>query len=243
MKKHILSYAFAAFAALSCSSMASLQTQVYDDGLYTRPAVAAAPAEAVPVPGEEVDNLLAMSKQSPAYILSEGDTLVVPAGSEVRFRNNSAVLAIVDTTLPSWTWDYSWYYGPRWAWDPWYYDSWYYRPWHLRPWHYYGYHWSWSPWYYGPSWAWDPWYYDPWYYDSWHFRHHYYGYYGYGYHGYSHWYGRPGFYHVNRHLYGPENNGRQSVARKSTSASAFGGATRSSSVSRGGGASRSSVSR
>ena len=100
MKKHILSYAFAAFAALSCSSMASLQTQVYDDGLYTRPAVAAAPAEAVPVSGEEVDNLLAMSKQSPAYILSEGDTLVVPAGSEVRFRNNSTVLEIVDAEKP-----------------------------------------------------------------------------------------------------------------------------------------------
>ena len=213
MKKRILSYAVAAFATLSCSSMASLQTQVYDDGVYTRPVAQAAPEA---VSGEEVDNLLAMSKQSPAYILSEGDTLVVPAGSEVRFRNNSTVLDIVDTTLPVWAWDYPWYYGTRWAWDPWYHDywfyspwryrSWYYDSWYYRPWHYryYGYY---SPWYYS-SWAWDPWYYDSWYY-----RHHLYGYFGYGYHGYSRYYGRPGFYHVNRHLYGPENNGRQSVSR------------------------------
>ena len=84
MKKHILSYAFAAFAALSCSSMASLQTQVYDDGLYTRPAVAAAPAEAVPVKkepvfsgeGDEVD-FTPLTAEQAASILERADVELI----------------------------------------------------------------------------------------------------------------------------------------------------------------------
>ena len=41
MKKLFLALAVTAFA-VSCSSTASLQTQVYDDGLYSRPEVSVA---------------------------------------------------------------------------------------------------------------------------------------------------------------------------------------------------------
>ena len=138
MKKRFMAYAAAILAALSCSSAGRLQTQSYDDGIYTRPAVPAP----VYASNDEVDNLLADTQQSPAYILSNGDTLVVPAGTKLKFSSESSIF-VVDNT-PAWVYDYSWrYYDPR------YYDYYY---WH-RPWHYYGY----SPWYY------NSWYYDPWY--------------------------------------------------------------------------------
>ena len=160
MKKRILAYAFSAFAALSCSSMASLQTQVYDDGVYSRPSTAVAQANAADA---EVDNLLAVSKQSPAYILNEGDTLAVPAGTKLRFSNNATVLSSVDTR-PAWDLDYYWYYRPWADWD----YAWYFRPWHYNPWYI-------GSWYLG-----DPLYryyrfgyyhgyYSPWYYSSWYY--------------------------------------------------------------------------
>ena len=90
MKKLFLGYAAAALAAMSCSSMASLQTQVYDDGIYNRPSVAEVPAGNMY--DEEVDVLLAQSKESPVYIVSEGDTLVVPAGKSVRFGDSAITI-------------------------------------------------------------------------------------------------------------------------------------------------------
>ena len=57
MKKSFLAYAAAAFAALSCSSVSQLQTQVYDDGVYSRPVPV---RETVLATTEtELDNLLA----------------------------------------------------------------------------------------------------------------------------------------------------------------------------------------
>ena len=126
MKKRFPVYAAAVFAALSCSSMSQLQTQVYDDGVYSRPApVKAAQA----VTDEEVDNLLADSHASQAYIIG-ADTLIVPAGTPVRI--NTQDFSVIDVT-PGWAYDYSWRYSP------WTYDD-----WRLR--HVY------SPWYYNSYW-------------------------------------------------------------------------------------------
>ena len=89
MKKQFLAYAAAALAALSCSSAGQLQTQAYDDGVYTRPS--AIPAVDVAAVDSEVDNLLAESKQSPAYIVnSEGETVVVPETKQLN-------ITVVDT--------------------------------------------------------------------------------------------------------------------------------------------------
>ena len=124
MKKSFLAYAAAAFAALSCSSVSQLQTQVYDDGVYSRPVPV---RETVLATTEtELDNLLAESKQSQAYIISsEGDTLVVPPGKSVLFNlQENSYLTVVDT--PTWLYDYSWAY----------------RPWYFRDYYYWG-----SPWY------------------------------------------------------------------------------------------------
>ena len=187
MKKSFLAYAVAAFAALGCSSVSQLQTQVYDDGVYTRPSVV--PSAQVAVANSDLDNLLAESKQSQAYIInSQGDTLVVPAGKKVQFTTTTD-LTVVES--PSWLYDYSWAYSPwyfrdfyywhspwfynswyfdRWAWDLWYYDYWYYHP--FYPFRAY----SWSFWY-------DP-FYSPWYHYTWYgpFGRHPYFYGGY-YHG------------------------------------------------------------
>ena len=176
MKKSFPVLAAAAFAALSCSSMSQLQTQVYDDGVYTRPSVEVAQT----VTDAELDNLLADTQQSPAYVLSEGDTLVVPAGKQVRFSTTNTLVTVVDT--PSWIYDYSW------AYRPWYLRDYYYT-WH-SPWYHSYYSWTWDPWYYS-SWYYDPWYYDSWYYRPWH-HYGYYGYYSPWY--YSSWYGPYDFY-------------------------------------------------
>ena len=173
MKKTILAYALALLAALSCSTTSRLQTQAFDDGIYTTPSVK--PAQAPAPTSEELDNLLADSKSSDAYILSAGDTLVVPAGKKLKFSNSDTIITVWDT--PSWAWDYSWAYRPWYMapwdpFDPWYYDRWYFRPWTYGPWHY------------------DPWFWPP-------FNYSYYGYYSpwYRYHYYDGWYwGRP-WYH------------------------------------------------
>ena len=190
MKKQILAYAAAALAALSCSSAGQLQTQVYDDGVYTRPS--AIPAVDVAAVDSEVDNLLAESKQSPAYIVnSEGDTLVVPETKQLN-------ITVVDT--PAWLNEYSWAYRPWYFRNYWYYDSWAYwhDPWYDGYWRYR------SPWYYN-SWysaSWVYWH-DPWYYNYWspyysYYRYYgpgyYYGYYGPGYYGYP--------YHHHHYGYG-----------------------------------------
>ena len=105
-----------------------------------------------------MDNLLADTHDSPAYILSNGDTLVVPSGSKIRFTNQANVVIL--NTTPAWVYDYSW------AYTPWYFRDFYY--WH-RP-----FHWYYDPWYYDFAWYRDPWYYD-WYYRP----YRYYGYYSY----------------------------------------------------------------
>ena len=134
MKKTILAYALVLLAALSCSTTSRLQTQAFDDGIYTTPSVK--PAQAPAPTSEELDNLLADSKSSDAYILSAGDTLVVPAGKKLKFSNSDTIITVWDT--PSWAWDYSWAYRPWYMapwdpFDPWYYDRWYFRPWTYGP--------------------------------------------------------------------------------------------------------------
>ena len=182
MKKRFLAGVLATLALFSCSSVRTLQTQAFDDGIYTRPA--AQPARAA-VSDEEVDNLLADSHQSPVYIINSGDTLVVPPGKTVRFKTDDQVITVTDE--PDWAWTYSpWYmrgYYPYW--DPWYlhrpYYSYYYSYWRWDPWYYSS--WYFDPWYYGYSYY-DPWYYSyysPYYWGGWHgYHHHYYGYNGWG---------------------------------------------------------------
>nr|MCR4569038.1 hypothetical protein [Bacteroidales bacterium] len=136
MKKRFLAYLAAGFAALSCGSLGTVQTVTYDDGLYYRPAPA---KEVVVVETEPVDNILAETKSSPAYILSAGDTLVVNPGQTVRFSNNGRLLTVVET--PSLTWNTIFTYSPwpyyHFAWDPWYWDRWYWDdPWFYGPWRY-----------------------------------------------------------------------------------------------------------
>ena len=126
MKKRILAYAFVVFAALSCSSTSRLQTQVYDDGVYSRPAVSK--QSTVVVADSEVDNLLAESRSSAAYIINDGaDTLIVPAGKTV-IINPETNVTVLDNS--DWWWGYTWsipFYYYSWY-RPWYYDSWYYGP-------------------------------------------------------------------------------------------------------------------
>ena len=164
MKKSFLAYAVAVFAALGCSSTSQLQTKVYDDGVYTRPAVAPATPTITAATESELDNLLAESKQSQAYIVnSNGDTLVVPASKPQRLTTETTTLVVVN---PVWLND-PWYYGYSWY-RPWYWDPWdpWYHPWYWdRPFYYRS--WAWDPWYrpywYGPYYHWDPWYRHRWY--------------------------------------------------------------------------------
>ena len=111
MKKRFFAYIAAALAAISCASTAQVQTVSYDDGLYyTKPA-----AQAVTVESEDMDNLLAETKQAPSYIISSGDTLVVPPGKTI-------VLEIPRQNTYTWynsplAYDYYWGYYRHW--DPW----------------------------------------------------------------------------------------------------------------------------
>ena len=205
MKKRLLAGTLVLLAALSCSTTSRLQSQAFDDGIYSRPSQV---AQAVAPTNEELDNLLADSHSSEAYILSAGDTLVIPAGKNIRFNFNDNSVTVWDT--PSWAWNYSWSYRPWYLRDysyywgyynPWYYDSWYHRPWRYSSWYHYGpwYYDSWSYWYddpvyysYGPyysPWYYHSWYYHSWYYDSWYWNRRYPGWYD-GYYG-GHYWGGP----------------------------------------------------
>ena len=157
MKKSILASGILLIAALSCSTTSRVGTQAFDDGLYSRPVQVAQQAPT----SEELDNLLADSHASQAYILSAGDTLFVPEGKKIRFSKDDTIITVWDT--PAWAYDYSWAYRPWYMRDyysywgfysPWHYSSWYYRPWSYSYWY--------NPWYYD-AWYWDPWYYDAWY--------------------------------------------------------------------------------
>ena len=120
MKKRFMAYALVAFATLSCATVGGLQTQSYDDGIYARPVAEQVPA----VSQDQLDNLLADSRSSEAYILSGGDTLVVPAGKSIRFNKENTIITVEDT--PSWAWNYSF------AYSPWYFrDYYYYSPWYF----------------------------------------------------------------------------------------------------------------
>ena len=174
MKKTFMACALGLLAAVSCSTTSRVGTQAFDDGLYSRPVQVAQQAPST----EELDNLLAESHASQAYILSAGDTLVVPEGKKIRFSKDDTIITVWDT--PAWAYDYSWSYRPWYMRDYYwgFYDSWYYRPWGYR---YYSAYWD--PWY------WDPWYYDYWYWNP-HYNYSYYGYYSpwYRYHYYDSWY-------------------------------------------------------
>ena len=159
MKMRFLAYFAAGLAALSCGSLGQVQTQTFDDGLYyTKPAAAE-----VAVSDDAVDNLLADTKDSPAYIISQGDTIAIPSGGSVRLSTSNSVITVTET--PSWAWNYTYPY------TPWYYSSWGYNYYGWHPWAY------WDSWYYPYRWHyysyWDPWYYSswysPWYYSSWHY--------------------------------------------------------------------------
>ena len=193
MKKRFMAGTLMLLATLSCSTTSRLQSQAFDDGIYSRPSVVA--QQAAPT-HEELDNLLADSHSSEAYILSAGDTLVIPDGKNIRFSLKDNTITVWDT--PSWAWNYSWSFRPwymrdyYWSYyNPWYYDSWYYGSW-------------------GRYSFYDPWYWDPWYFDAWHWGpsyypysyYHHYGYYGwyrpwYSYYDYDYWYWHrnyPGYY-------------------------------------------------
>ena len=136
MKKHLAPYLLGLVAAVSCGTSAQFAagTQQFEDGIYADPR---SEAPVATVSQEEMDALVKESIESEVYVLSSGDTIVVPQGktAKLRFDGNLTDITVVDS------WDYSWY-----------------RPWYLNG--YYG------PWYYS-SWAhWDPWYWDPWYYRS-----------------------------------------------------------------------------
>ena len=103
MKKRFAALSLVALTFLSCSSLNQLQKQTFDDGLYASAAVAQ-PAS-TEVPAGEIDNLLAESKSSPAYIVASGDTVKVAPGKSV---------IILDTDQL--TWGSPWY-------SPWYYRS------------------------------------------------------------------------------------------------------------------------
>ena len=223
MKKHLAPYLLGLIAAVSCgtSGQYAARTQQFEDGIYADPRTEAPVAA---VSQEEMDALVKESIESEVYVLSSGDTIVVPKGktAKLRFDGNLTDITVVDS------WDYSWYrpwylngyYGPwyysSWAyWDPWYWDPWYYRSWYgYRPWRHYGFY---DPWYY------SSWYYDPWYYDPWYWGPSYYGYYGYpgwyGYHGYYGYYNYYGGYYgygvggwgerwINRHSHARQVGGR-----------------------------------
>ena len=106
MKKRFMAYALVAFATLSCATVGGLQTQSYDDGIYARPVAEQVPA----VSQDQLDNLLADSRSSEAYILSGGDTLVVPAGKSIRLNKDNTIITVQDT--PAWAWNYSFAYSP-----------------------------------------------------------------------------------------------------------------------------------
>ncbi len=98
MKKRFLAYAAAAFVALGCSSTSQLRTQVYDDGVYSRPTTVT--VKEVAVTDAEMDNLLAESKGSQAYIINnQGDTLVVPAGKKVLFNPGTELVVVNSPVL------------------------------------------------------------------------------------------------------------------------------------------------
>lgn len=118
MKKRFAALTLVALTFMSCSSLNQLQKQTFNDGLYVTAPVAQ--DAAVEVPAGEIDNLLAESKSSPAYIVASGDTLRVNPGTSV---------VILDADRLTWgsPWYYnSWYYSPWYS--PWYYSSWYYDP-------------------------------------------------------------------------------------------------------------------
>ena len=144
MKTRLMAMGVFLLAALSCSTTGRLQTQVFDDGIYSRPA---AVQDVAPSP-EEMDNLLAETHASQAYILSAGDTLYVPEGKSIRFSKDNNIITIWDT--PQWAYEYSWAYRPWYMWDYWWDSSWYYGSWHYRPWYSYS-------WYHAGLWHWDPW--------------------------------------------------------------------------------------
>ena len=81
MKKRFAALTLVALTFLSCSSLNQLQKQTFNDGLYATSAVAQ--DSYVEVPAGEIDNLLAESKASPAYIIANGDTLKVAPGNSV----------------------------------------------------------------------------------------------------------------------------------------------------------------
>ena len=232
MKKTFLAYALGLLAAVSCSTTSRVSTLVFDDGLYSGPVKEVVPQAPT---SEELDNLLADSHSSQAYILSAGDTLVVPEGKKIRFDNSETVVTIWDT--PAWLYDYSWAYRPGYMRD-FYYGYWsFYDPWYYRPWRY-GY----------SAWYWDPWYYDSWYYGP-HFNYTFYGIYSpwYRYHYYDSWYWNrfyPGHY-AGYYWTGPIRPHRSHAAHMGHRVDNFSarGAASHSTVSRGlrGGSARSSA--
>ena len=120
MKQNLLASGILLLAALSCSTTSRVGTQAFDDGVYSRPVqvVVQAPTS------EELDNLLADSHASQAYILSAGDTLFVPEGKKIRFSKDDTIITVWDT--PAWAYSYSWAYRPWYMRDYWGY----YGPWH-----------------------------------------------------------------------------------------------------------------
>ena len=141
MKKRFAALTLVALTFMSCSSLNQLQKQTFDDGLYATSSVVAQNARAE-VEAGEIDNLLAESKASPAYIIANGDTVQVAANSVVILNSNN----LENITWGS-SWYTPWYYSPYYySWSgPWYYNSRFYNPWYYDYWYGpYSYRWRWD---------------------------------------------------------------------------------------------------
>ena len=199
MKKHLTLIVLAALMLASCASMAeysaTTSSQRFQDGVYSRPAVA------VPAADGEIAALAQKTKDSRVYLKrGQIDTLYIPENKAASFRYSWADSTTTVTLYdeydyfgyspwgPSWysPWRYGWYgwgspyyswYSP-WRWgSPWYWSSWsFYDPWYYSSWYY-------DPWYYG-SWGYSPWYWDSWYGPYWGIGYDYWAYGGW----YSPWY-------------------------------------------------------
>ena len=158
----ILASVFSAAFALSCASSAQfVNAQRFDDGLYTAPAS----ANQASVSDAELDNLLADSRSTQAYLADKQDSVsVAPQVVPAPAQEIASTTTVVNVVSPLWALD--WY-------SPWYYYDWY-RPYYYYSW-YRPYYWrhqyySWyDPWYYDSLYWHSSWYYHPYYY---HHHHH-----------------------------------------------------------------------
>ena len=185
MKKRVLFLISAVLLLSACGTTARYSSsQRFQDGIYVNRSNTIADRQAAAAEKQEIDTLIAQTKNSEIYLLEdESATITVPgdisANTSITVKNNTGATVTIGEDA-----DYSIYinYNP----DPWYWDSWYYGSWRWsRPWYYSSWYWRdrwlYDTWYWG--WSWTAPYYDPWYwgrwYDPWYWNpYHHWGWYG-----------------------------------------------------------------